>query len=180
MSTQRPSYSDARSPPSATDLRAWFRFLFRAAMRSNPSRQNRGRNSSFRRLGNQGAYRVHITTGESLTSFHPLFTLVGFFCTARTMYPTLTGHDLPQSLLFLTFLAPALAASVSLGRSSSPDGLHIPLSQRAPRQRSPEEFMDWARREKLRLQLKYGDPQLRKRSSGYNLCVFPVPVPASV
>ncbi|KZV65093.1 aspartic peptidase A1 [Peniophora sp. CONT] len=87
------------------------------------------------------------------------------------MYPTLTGHDLPQSLLFLTFLAPALAASVSLGRSSSPDGLHIPLSQRAPRQRSPEEFMDWARREKLRLQLKYGDPQLRKRSSGYNLMV---------
>ena len=88
------------------------------------------------------------------------------------MRPTLPGRDLPQSLLFLTFLAPAFAASVPVERRSAAGSLHVPLSRRTPRQRSPEEFKEWARREKLRLQLKYGDPELRKRSSGYNLCVI--------
>ncbi|VDC02988.1 unnamed protein product [Peniophora sp. CBMAI 1063] len=87
------------------------------------------------------------------------------------MRPTLPGHDLPQSLLYLTFLAPAFAASVPQTRNPDAGALHIPLSRRAPKQRSPEEFMEWARREKLRLQLKYGVPELRKRSSGYNLLV---------
>jgi hypothetical protein len=79
--------------------------------------------------------------------------------------------ELPLSLILLCLIAPTFATpGVQQARS---DGLHIPLQRRAARNKTVDEWAEWSQKEKLKLEMKYGDGAAsRKRSSGYNLCVL--------